>query len=173
MGGTAYHVVLTHKVERVVLDEGRSPTLRDIVWLPNPLEANFAPPAFTIDEALKWKALLPANVMASILDDGFDLLRRNGLTQRRIENLSFSNPFPFAFRAPSPRGVALWWDKDRTFTVDKLTPLMVIGDADVIMVAKLWWDYANVQFLMQVAQERLRQGFTPIESQYWTAWVRK
>ena len=101
------------------------------------------------------------------------MLREDGLTQRRIANLSFSNPFPVAFKAPSPRGVALWWDKDRTFAIGRLTAEAVLGDAEVVMVPKLWWHHYISVELYDVASEKLQEDFVPHESRYWTAWVKK
>lgn len=172
-GGTAYHVGMTMKTTGVQLGAGRSDTLRDVVWFPNPLEKTFAPDSFTVEDARRWNVMLPVDVAGAILDDGLDLLRRDGLAGRRIANLAFSNPFGFALRAPSPHGGALWWDVDRTFVAARLTPAMVLGDAEVVMIPKLWWDYADVAALAGVVDATLRQDFTPHDSRYWTAWVRR
>lgn len=170
--GTAY--MLTQRPGKgVVVGGGRSDTLGRIVWLPNPVERAFVPATFTVEEAERWQAVLPVDVAAAVLNDGLDLLTRDGLTGRRIENLAFSNPFPVAFRAPPPRGVALWWDENRTFTVDRLTPAAALGDAEVVMVPRLWWQEQITIALLSVVQPALTRDYTPHESHYWTAWVRK
>jgi len=172
IGGTLYELRM-QRITAAALGVGKSDTLKDIVWFQNVMDLSFLPDHFTMQEAATWKApLVPALLAASILDDGIDLLQRNGLDQRRIANLSFSNPFPFALRAPSPCGVALWWDEDRTYSVGKLTPAMVVGNADLVMVPKLWWNHFITLELLDAAQAKLQQDFTPYESQYWTAWAR-
>lgn len=173
VGGTVYSAMMSRS-EGVALGSGRSDTLRDVVWSPNKVEKEFVPDNFTMEEAAKWRnPPLPAALAAAILADGIALLQDQGLAQRRIANLSFSNPFPVALRAPSPRGVALWWDEDRTFTVGTLTPDMILGDAEVAMVPKLWWENKIISDLLGVARPKLQQDFTPHESRYWTAWVKK
>jgi len=173
VGGTIYQAMMSRS-EGVALGNGRSDTIKTVMWFPNKVERTFLPNDFTMEEAMKWEGpLLQSDMAAAILADGLALLQSEGLAQRRIVNLSFSNPFPVALRAPPPRGVALWWDEDRTYTVSKLTPDMVLGDAEVAMVPKLWWDHYIVRDLLGVAQARLQQDFTPHESHYWTAWVRK
>ena len=157
----------------VVVGEGRSETLRDMVWLRNPVEDAFVPEGASNEEAVKWRPRLPYDLGNAILADGLALLQRESLTTERIASLSFSNPFPPALRASSPRGVALWWDEGRTFAVGSLTPGMVIGDAQVVMVPKLWFSHYNVADLLSVVQGVLDRDFTPRQSRYWTAWVRK
>ena len=157
----------------VAVGEGRAETLRDMAWLSNPIEDSFVPEGVANEEAVKWRPRLPFDLANAILTDGLALLQREALTADRIASLSFSDPFPLAFRAPSPRGVALWWDEDRTFAVKSLTPGMVIGDAQVVMVPKLWFSHYNVTDLLSVAQSTLDRDFTPRQSRYWTAWVRK
>lgn len=157
----------------VIVGEGRAETLRDMVWLRNPIEDAFVPEGVANDEAIKWKPRLPFDLANAILTDGLALLQREALTTHRIASLSFSNPFSPALRAPSTRGVALWWDEDRTFAVKNLTPGMVLGDAQVVMVPKLWFSYYNVTDLLSVAQSTLDKDFTPRQSRYWTAWVKR
>ena len=48
---------------------------------------------------------------------------------------------------------------------------MVLGDAQVVMVPKVWFSYYNVTDLLAAAQDTLSAGFTPYQSHYWTAWV--
>lgn len=162
-----------NRSQGVVVGEGRSRTLGDMVWLRNPVEDAFVPEGVSNEEAVEWRPRLPYDLGNAILADGLALLQRESLTTERIASLSFSNPFPPALRAPSPRGVALWWDEDRTFAVGSLTPEMVIGDAQVVMVPKLWFSHYNVSDLLSVAQSTLDRDFTPRQSRYWTAWVRK
>ena len=131
------------------------------------------PEAVTNEEAVRWKPRLPFDLANAILSDGLALLRQEALTTQRIASLSFSNPFPPALRAPSTREVALWWDEDRTFAVKNLSPEMVLGDAQVVMVPKLWFSYYNVADLLSVAQSTLDKDFTPRQSRYWTAWVKR
>ena len=156
-----------------IADGGRTAPLRDVVWYRALFEPSFMPEEFTVADALKWQHLLPPQTVSAILGDGIDLLRREGLDQRRIANLNFSNPFPMALHAPSPRGVALWWDPDRTFVKGKITAPMIVGDAEVVMQPKLWWYYFVVQNLTDETADLLNQDFTPHESQYWIAWVRR
>ncbi len=158
----------------VVLSQDAASPLHDVVWFPNIMEKEFIPPTYTMQEASTWdNPTLPALTVAAILTDGIGLLQQDGLTHRRIADLSFSNPFPVALKAPSPRGVALWWDKDRTFALGKLTADMVLGDADVVMVPKLWWYHYITTDLYDVASDKLQADFVPHESRYWTAWVKK
>lgn len=173
IGGTLYESRMV-RATAAPLGGGMSDTLKDVVWFQNVAELSFLPDHFTTQDSATWKApLLPAVFAAWILDDGLELLQQNGLEGRRIANLSFSNPFPFAFRAPSPRGVALWWDQDRTYSVSKLTPDLVIGDAEVVMVPKLWWNHYITLDLQDTVQARLQQDFTRHEGLYWTAWVKR
>ncbi len=173
------HVIGTFNAARlnrsqgVVVGEGRSDVLRDMVWLSHPIETLAIPEGVTTEEVLKWNPFLPYDFTNAILADGLALLQRDALTGLSIANLSFSNPFPAALGAPPPRGVALWWDEGRTFNAKTLTAPMVLGDAQVVMVPKLWSYYYNVRDLLSVSQGALDSGFTPHESQYWTAWVRK
>ena len=162
-----------NRSQGVIVGEGRSDVLRDMVWLSHPLESQQIPKGLTNEEILKWNPFFPYDTTNAILTDGLMLLQRDGLTNLGIANLSFSNPFPAALHAPPPRGVALWWDENRTFNVKLLTGRMVLGDAEVVMVPKLWSFYYNVTGLLSVAQGTLDKDFTPHESQYWTAWVRK
>lgn len=162
-----------NRSQGVVVGEGRAETLRDMVWLRNPVEDAFVPEGVSNEEAVKWGPRLPHDLGNAILADGLALLQRESLTASRIASLSFSNPFPPALRAPSPRGVALWWDEGRTFATESLTPGMVIGDVQVVMVPKLWFSHYNVTDLLSVAQGTLDRDFAPRQSRYWTAWVRK
>jgi len=170
--GTLYETTLQAS-KGVVMGGSRSATLRDVVWLPNPIERAWVPQEYTVDEAARWQVIPPVDLAKAVLDDGFDLLAHNGLSGRRIANLSFDNPFPAALQAPPPRGVALWWDENRTFTADRLSPDQALGDADVVMAPKLWWALSDVKSLLGVVQAKLDQDFTPHESRYWTAWERK
>lgn len=162
-----------NRSQGVIVGEGRSDVLRDMVWLSHPIETLAIPKGVTIEEVLNWKPFLPYDVTNAILSDGLMLLQRDALTSLSIANLSFSNPFPAALHAPPPRGGALWWDEGRTFDVRFLTAEMVLGDAEVVMVPKLWSFYYNVTGPLSVAQSTLGKEFTPHQSQYWTAWVKK
>lgn len=162
-----------NRSQGVVVGEGRSDVLRDMVWLSHPLDSQQIPKGLTNEEVLQWKPFLPYDVTNAILTDGLALLQGERLTSLSIANVSFSNPFPAALGAPPPRGVALWWDEGRTFNAKLLTAPMVLGDANVVMVPKLWSFYYNVTGLLAVAQGTLDRDFTPHESQYWTAWVKK
>ena len=162
-----------NRSQGVVVGEGRSNVLRDMVWLSHPIETLAIPKGVTNEEIVKWSPFLPYDVTNAILTDGLALLQRDALTDRSIANLSFSNPFPAALHAPPPRGVALWWDEGRTFDTKFLTAIMVLGDADVVMVPKVWSYYYIVTDLLSVAQSTLDKDFTPHQSQYWTAWVKK
>jgi len=162
-----------NRSQGVIVGEGRSDVLRDMVWLSHPIETLAIPKGVTNEEVVKWNPFLPYDVTNAILTDGLALLQRDMLANLSIANLSFSNPFPAALHAPPPRGVALWWDEGRTFDVKLLSAHMVLGDADVVMVPKLWSYYYNVTDLLSVAQSTLDKDFTPHQSQYWTAWVRK
>ena len=162
-----------NRSQGVVVGEGRSDVLRDMVWLSHPIENQAIPEGVAIEEVLKWNPFLPYDFTNTILTDGLALLQRDALTNLSIANLSFSNPFPAALHAPPPRGVALWWDEGRTFDTKSLTAPMVLGDAQVVMVPKLWSYYYNVRDLLSVSQSTLDRDFTPHQSQYWTAWVKK
>ena len=170
--GAVAHIVLARS-EGISVDGGRTEPLRDLLWYKLWFTAADMPAEFTADEALKWRAGLPAKTVSLIVADGFDLLRHEALPARRIASLSFSNPFPTGLRAPSPRGVALWWDADRTFAADQITAEMVVGDAEVVMVPKLWWDYDGVRELTHAARELLARDFVARDSRFWTAWVKR
>ena len=171
--GTLYETTLQAS-KGITMGGSRSATLRDVVWLPNPIERAWVPKeAYSVDEASRWQAIPPVDLAKAVLDDGFDLLAQNRLSGRRIANLAFDNPFPAALRAPPPRGVALWWDENRTFTVEGLSPDQAIGDADGVMAPKLWWGSFDVMDLLEVVQARLDRDFIRHESRYWTAWERK
>ncbi len=170
--GTVGHVALA-RAEGVIVDDGRTRPLHDVVWCRALFEPYSMPDDYTVEDALKWQHNLPPKTLGLILGDGFDLLRREGLSQRRIANLNFSNPFPVGLGAPSPRGVALWWDPDRTFVKGKVTAEMIVGDADVVMVPKLWLYYFVVTNLTDVTADLLHRDFAPHESRFWTAWVRR
>ena len=169
----AANVARLHRSQGVVVADGDVEPFRSMVWVRNPTEPAFVAEGASIAEVNRWKAFLPPDLANAVLSDGFALLRRDGLTAMRVASLSFSNPFPVGLHASSPRGVALWWDEDRSYTVKRLTPGQVLGDAQVVMVPKIWFTYYNVSDLVDVAQATLDAGFTPHESQYWTAWVRR
>jgi hypothetical protein len=170
--GTIYATVAS-RVKGKPLGTGASP-LADVVWLPAMFDNEFVPNHFSMEEASTWQAAtLPAVLGADILADGVALLETDGLAQRRIVNLQFDNPFPVMLKAPPARGTALWWDENRTYTAAKLTPEMVFGDADVVMVPKLWWVHSITSSLYDVARTKLEQEFVPHESHYWTAWVKR
>ena len=162
-----------NRSQGVIVGEGRSDVLRDMVWLSSPVETQQIPKGLTNEEIRKWNPFLPYDVLNAVLTDGLALLQRERLTSFSIANLSFSNPFPAALHAPPPRGVALWWDEGRTLNSKLLTAHMALGEADVVMVPKLWSFYYNVTDLLSVAQGTLDKDFIPHESQYWTAWVKK
>lgn len=172
MAGTLGHIALG-RAQGSVVDGGRTEPLHDIMWYRPLFEPSFMPDEFTIEGALKWQHPLPPSTLSMILADGFDLLRREGLTQRRIANLNFSNPFPVALGAPSPRGVALWWDPDRTFVKGKVTAEAILGDADVVMQPKLWLYYFVVDNLVDITKDRLSRDFVPHESRFWIVWVKR
>ena len=155
------------------MDDGRTQPLRDVMWYRQLFEPYSMPDDYTAAEALKWQHNLPPKTLSMILGDGFDLLRREGLTQRRVANLNFSNPFPVGLGAPSPRGVALWWDPDRTFVKGKVTAEMIVGDADVVMEPKLWLYFFVVTNLADATADLLHRDFVPHESRFWTAWVKR
>ncbi len=148
-------------------------SLRDMLWLADPVDRGQVPDGVNFEEAARWKAMLPFDLARDVLADGFGLLGRESLTRRRIANLMFSNPFPAGLGAPSPRGTALWWDEGRSFRPGHLTADNVLGDADVVMVPKIWYDYYDVTDLLAVVKPRLDRDFTPHESRYWTAWVKR
>ena len=105
--GTIYQALMA-RWKGVALSDDASSPLHDVVWFPNVMEPGFIPTTYTMQAASTWEdPTLPAATAVAILTDGFTLLRADGLTQRRIADLAFSNPFPVAFKAPSPRGVAL------------------------------------------------------------------
>jgi len=167
------NVARLHRSQGVVVADGDVEPFRAIVWVRNPTEPAFVADGASMAEINRWKAFLPPDLANTVLSDGFALLRREGLTAERIASLSFSNPFPVGLHAPSPRGVALWWDQDRSYTVKRLRQGLVLGDAQVVMVPKIWFTYYNVSDLVDVVQATLDAGFTPHESQYWTAWVKR
>ena len=168
----AVNVARLHRSQGVVVADGAVEPFRTMVWVRNPTEPAFVAEGASIAEINRWKAFLPPDLANAVLADGFALLRRDGLTTARIASLSFSNPFPVGLHTASPRGVALWWDEDRSYTVKRLTPGQVLGDAQVVMVPKIWFTYYNVSDLVDVAQATLDAGFTQHESRYWTAWVK-
>ena len=172
VAGTLGHVVLS-RAQGVVVDDGRTRPLHDVMWYKQLFEPYDMPDDYTVADAVKWRPNLPPQTLSLILGDGFDLLRREGLAERRIANLNFSNPFPVGLGAPSPRGVALWWDPDRTFVQGKVTAEQIVGDAEVVMVPKLWLYYFVVTNLTDVTADLLRRDFVPHESQFWTAWVKR
>ena len=169
----AVNVARLHRSQGVVVADGEVEPFRSMVWVRNPTEPAFVAEGASIAEVNRWKAFLPPDLANTVLSDGFALLRRDGLATMRVASLSFSNPFPVGLHAPSPRGVALWWDEDRSYTVRRLTPGQVLGDAQVVMVPKIWFTYYNVSDLVDVAQVTLDAGFIAHESQYWTAWVKR
>lgn len=171
VAGTVGHVFLS-RAEGVVADNGRTGPLHNVMWYRALFEPSYMPDEFTVDDALKWQHLLPPKTVSLILGDGFDLIRREGLSGKRIANVNFSNPFPVGLRAPSPRGVALWWDLDRTFAKGKVTAGMIVGDAEVVMVPKLWPYYFVVENLTDVTKDLLSRDFEPRESRFWTAWIK-
>ncbi len=171
--GTIYQAFMPRSKGAALSRDVSSP-LHDVVWFPDVVNREFIPPVYAIGDAATWdNPTLPAFTAAAILNDGIGLVQQDGLAQRRIANLSFSNPFPVALKAPSPRGVALWWDQDRTFAAGKLSAEALLGDADVVMVPKLWWQHYLTTQLFDVASAKLQASFVPHESHYWTAWVKK
>jgi hypothetical protein len=61
-------------------------------------------------------------------------LRHRVRAGEMILSLDFSNPYPFVFRAPSPRGSMAWWDYGRTYS-DRHHPApeALVGQADYVI----------------------------------------
>lgn len=173
--GTIMHVVLARGGGGggYRVDDGSTQTFSTMRWYANNLERHQFPKDFTAEEVRRWGLRPQPDGMQAVLADGYRLIAGLGMTQARIENIAFSNPFPAGLRWPSPHGVALWWDLERTFVPDKLAPEAVVGDADVVMVPKVWQDISNTTALEAVIRPMLEAGFAPHESRYWTAWVRR
>lgn len=169
--GTLGHALLT-RGKGYTVDGGHTETFRTMRWHRNSVDEWYFPPDFTVNEALRWDLNPTPDVMQTVMADGYDLVLRLGLPGSRIESLSFSNPFPAGLRWPDPRSVALWWDTNRTFTRAKLTPDEAVGDADIVMVPKIWTSLYVTDALKTVAWPKLSRDFTPHESRFWTAWVR-
>ncbi len=80
--------------------------------------------------------MTPAEWQATLVAAA-NLLRTEGLANRRILVLDFANPLPWLLQAPPPRGTLAWMDPDRTLSVRDTLPLeAIVGDAEVLLSPK-------------------------------------
>lgn len=80
--------------------------------------------------------MTPAEWQATLVAAA-NLLRAEGLANRRILVLDFANPLPWLLQAPPPRGTLAWMDPDRTLSVRGALPLeAIVGDAEVLLSPK-------------------------------------
>ena len=171
--GTVKHLRLALANDGFQVDGGMTQTFSTMRWWTNEFDRWRFPKNFTPEEARRWNLKPMPDAMSVVLEDGYRLINELGIHDARIENLAFSNPFPAGLRWPSPKGVAQWWDIDRTFVPARLTADQALGDAAIVMVPKVWQDLYITTSLLTVVQPKLDREFVPHESRYWTAWVRR
>jgi len=102
-----------------------------------------------------------------VTNDGCDLLRRQTQDSERILALDFSNPFSYALQRPSPKGDALWWHADVTFSRDAHpSATTVFHDVALVMIPKSTETTRDA--LMNIYGTFLKTNYARIaESQHW------
>jgi hypothetical protein len=94
---------------------------------------------FVVPHTADWKTIywLSKDVPEHI-NDGLGLLRRHKRARERILVLAHTDPFSFALGARSPRGPALWWYPNISFSkAYHPAPDTVFGEAELVMVPLL------------------------------------
>jgi hypothetical protein len=115
----------------------------------------------------------------SYLTRAIQAIEEVGVTRQTIANLDFMNPFPALFRAPSPKGVRVWWD----FSNARNVPVgyeprwqEVIGDACIVTEPKrspLPAAYYSLP-LINAVEAHLAIAFILIyQDDLWKIWARK
>jgi hypothetical protein len=106
---------------------------------------------------------------ATVLDDAASLVRKHQLTERRMATLTFSQFLPLSFGAPPPRGLASWYDFQRTFN-EAWPACERLADTEVVLVPEVWL----IRRLREVHQPCLDAEFEAIDrSPLWTLYVRR
>lgn len=92
------------------------------------------------------------------MSDGIELLREKSTPDERIVVLDFTNPFSFGLLRASPRGDALWWHEDLSFSKEVYLPAeRVFAQADVVMLAQT---KAQESLLIDLYGSYLQEHFT-------------
>lgn len=94
---------------------------------------------FVVPHTADWKTIywLSKDVPEQI-NDGLALLRRHMGARERILVLAHTDPFSFALGSRSPRGAALWWYPNISFSKTyHPAPDTVFGEAELVMVPLL------------------------------------
>jgi hypothetical protein len=104
-------------------DRFQSTTLQDFV-IPKSTE--------TVTVYWKSKDVIPN------LNEGINLLKKHVKKDSKVLSMTYTNPFPLSLKLPAPKGTALWWDKDYSFTEKYYPdPEKVFQDTDIVMIPKL------------------------------------
>lgn len=105
------------------------------------------------------------------LVDGMELLRKHISVSTRVVSLGFTDPFSFALGLPPPKGGAICWGIDSTFSKNAYpSPEKVLKGADLVMVRK----EKNVLDEVYVYREFVKRVFKKIdESGHWVLFERR
>lgn len=103
-----------------------------------------------------------------------ELLRAEGLAERRILVLDFANPIPWLLQAPPPRGTLAWMDPDRTLpTRGPMTLEAIVGDAEVLLSPKRLSHPRVLPVISRLQGDALREAFPVVaETDLWRVRVR-
>lgn len=101
------------------------------------------------------------------LDDGVRALKEIGLSDERVADLDYTDPFPFLLQAPSPRGVRTWWTPGQNVPADYVADLgEIVGNACVLMVPERPVG-PELAPLFARARARIEDQFVPIYRDAW------
>ena len=116
-----------------------------------------------------------AGDFATRANAGIDLLRVYGLDRKRIGCLDFIDPFPVLLQSPWPDGLPVWLDPGNTFdSSNHLTPEVLFGGTDVLMVPKRVSTPAAIKLLRVVYGQYITNNFEPMaRNGSWTLLTRK
>jgi hypothetical protein len=109
------------------------------------------------------------------IDDGLRLLRRHLSADNRVLALDFANPFSFALELPPPKGDALWWHANYTFSKEFFPePERVFEEVDRVIIPKSSSEGSFASMAMQeIYGDYLSKHFNKKdESQFWTLLVK-
>lgn len=117
--------------------------------------------------------MTPAEWQATLVAAA-DLLRAEGLADRRILVLDFANPLPWLLQTPPPRGTLAWMDPDRTLPARGALPLAaLVGDAEVLLSPKRPSHPRVLPVLSRLQGEALTEAFPVVaETDLWRVRLR-
>jgi len=108
----------------------------------------------------------------TLVNDGFQLLRRHQVTDARLFVLEFTNPFTFSLKLPPPKGGTPWWHKGKTFgPLAHPSPESVFANVDYVMIPKR--SQGHLEDLEPIYKPYITAHYRVLdESPLWTLWKR-